>query len=336
MDAETSTLLQNSMTSSIAAFEPPKVRFGSSRPTSRSGGGLGSIGLLSPVWQAPALVRSRSEFGRGSGVSSALITEADMILRRGSSLRMERAFGGHFYLPAVAAEPKYLFTEARTDPFHSLRIKQVKEMTRRRRAEAAAKGDGGRPKARVTAHLNLPASQLVKLKRKLAHQAIREHAMAVMVSDVSGDFSLDFDEFTNIVANRLPDLSFAPKTLRSWFDTLDDDKGGSIALPEYFAFAIKEAIMRVDYVYPVYGAHNPTVERKAQVSFPPQTRCLLVALASVEVHSCQTPSLSYLPGIALWHALLTCASLGGAHGRWRPSLERNMPRTTLVGSIATR
>lgn len=264
----TGDLLFASMTSSV--LEPANVPFTTSRPVSRSAGGLGSLGLCSPMWNAPRYERSRSASRLRSvdGNSSAIISgepiEFDQAssLRRSVSLRLERSFGGHFYTPSVSVESKFLCHEQRSDPYHQARINLVQETIRRRRAEAAARGETRRPVMRRKDTSGMDPKKLAKLRRKLAQQAIREHAMAVVCGDDDGDFSLDYDEFVAIVKRRLPDLSFTTKTLRQWHRALDDDNGGTIALPEYFAFALREALLRVDYVYPEAGFVPQAVERQ--------------------------------------------------------------------------
>ena len=235
---------------------PPKrgtTPYGSTRPTARSAGGLGSLGLLNPTWNGPGLVRSRSvnklnslegSNGRSSSATS-LVSDSQRDRRRAHALKCERPWGGLFYQPTVVGTSKFATAAAPWctpghpgyDPVHASRIKLVREATRRRRAEAAVRGEVSRSRKNVlhekkeeSKRSGMGVAMLAKMKRRLALQACREHAMAVLLSDEEGDGSLALDEFDALIRRRLPFLSFTDKTLEGWHSALDVGGGGTIAL----------------------------------------------------------------------------------------------------------
>ena len=110
---------------------------------------------------------------------------------------------------------------------------------------------------------------------------IPSRALTAPVSDDDGDWALSRAEFERMIAFHLPDLSFAPRTLNTWFRQLDKNGRGGIEVAEYFAFAVREALLRVELVFPDQDALPPAVERRlwAETLFG---KALLLNLLDVE------------------------------------------------------
>lgn len=88
-----------------------------------------------------------------------------------------------------------------------------------------------------------------QLRANQAIYAARQNEMIYEVAS-NGDFLLNFDEFKHMVNQRLridkPDSVLHERKLRKWFDALDADGNGEIDPSEFFAFALREAIIRSD------------------------------------------------------------------------------------------
>ena len=88
-----------------------------------------------------------------------------------------------------------------------------------------------------------------EIRADVAFVAARQNEMIFEIA-ASGDFQLSFAEFKKMVNTRLrhdkPDSVLHDRKLRQWFKALDADGNGQIDPAEFFAFALREAIIRSD------------------------------------------------------------------------------------------
>lgn len=90
------------------------------------------------------------------------------------------------------------------------------------------------------------------LLKHAAEDAARETEMLFQLADGNSDWRLTFDEFRNLIDARLstPTTQAAiekrDEKLKQWYKTLDANGDGMISTLEYFMFALRECIFRIE------------------------------------------------------------------------------------------
>ena len=96
---------------------------------------------------------------------------------------------------------------------------------------------GGNGEARVDEAVSVRKNRSVS-----AHT--RNAALAFDAADTGMDGELSFEGFKRLVEERMPSRgSCSESQLRTWFDALDVDGNGVLTKSEYFAFAVREAVL---------------------------------------------------------------------------------------------
>ena len=101
--------------------------------------------------------------------------------------------------------------------------------------------------------LSSQRTKQLQMLRTAQEEAGRETEMLFQLADTNADWSLTFEEFRSLTSKRLP----VPKTpaeheqreakLKKWYSCLDENGDGVIDPFEYFTFALRECLFRIEH-----------------------------------------------------------------------------------------